>query len=97
MAEKFAPKRSFESKSRTATTELDVRGEYPDEAWTHTEKFLDDCYLAGISPARIVHGKGTGVLKKYIRDMLRRHRYVKSFRPGAFGEGDDGVTVVELK
>ena len=97
MAEKFVPKRSFESKSKTATTELDVRGEYPDEAWTHTEKFLDDCYLAGISPARIVHGKGTGVLKKYIRDMLRRHRYVKSFRPGAFGEGDDGVTVVELK
>ena len=97
MTEKFVPKRSFESKSQTATTELDVRGQYPDEAWTNTEKFLDDCYLAGISPARIVHGKGTGVLKKQIRDRLRKHKFVKSFRPGAFGEGDDGVTVVELK
>ena len=63
----------------------------------NVEKFLDDCYLAGISPARIVHGKGTGVLKKHVREMLRKHRYVKSWRPGAFGEGDDGVTVVELK
>lgn len=95
VTEKFT--RSFESKSKTASTELDVRGEYPEEAWMNAEKFLDDCYLAGISPARIVHGKGTGVLKKHIRDMLRKHKFVKSFRPGAFGEGDDGVTVVELK
>ena len=89
--------RSFESKTKTATTELDVRGQYPEEAWANTEKFIDDCYLAGISPVRIVHGKGTGVLKKHIRDMLRKHRYVTSFRPGIFGEGEDGVTVVELK
>lgn len=89
--------RAFESKTKSASTEVDVRGQYPEEAWANVEKFLDDCYLAGISPARIVHGKGTGVLKKYIRDMLRRHRYVKSYRPGRFGEGEDGVTVVELK
>ena len=89
--------RNFESKTKTATTELDVRGQYPEEAWANTEKFIDDCYLAGISPVRIVHGKGTGVLKKHIRDMLRKHRYVTSFRPGIFGEGEDGVTVVELK
>lgn len=91
------PSRSFESKTKNVSTEVDVRGQYPDEAWINTEKFLDDCYLAGLSPARIVHGKGTGVLKKHIREMLRKHKYVKSFRPGAFGEGDDGVTVVELK
>lgn len=91
------PKRSFESKSKTVSTECDVRGQYPEEAWMNTEKFLDDCYLAGISPVRVVHGKGTGVLKKHIREMLRKHRYVKSFRPGVFGEGDDGVTVVELR
>ncbi len=89
--------RAFESKTKNASTEVDVRGQYPEEAWANTEKFLDDCYLAGISPVRIVHGKGTGVLKKHIRDMLRRHRYVASYRPGRFGEGEDGVTVVELK
>ncbi|MGN0182406.1 MAG: endonuclease MutS2 [Candidatus Ornithomonoglobus sp.] len=97
MTEKFVPTRSFESKTKTVSTEVDVRGQYPEEAWMNVEKFLDDCYLAGISPVRIVHGKGTGVLKKHIREMLRKHRYVKSWRPGAFGEGDDGVTVVELK
>ncbi len=91
------PVRTFESKTKTATTEVDVRGQYPEEAWANTEKFIDDCYLAGISPVRIVHGKGTGVLKKHIREMLRKHRYVTSFRPGIFGEGEDGVTVVELQ
>ncbi|MGM9937939.1 MAG: endonuclease MutS2 [Candidatus Ornithomonoglobus sp.] len=97
MTEKFVPTRSFESKTKTVSTEVDVRGQYPEEAWMNVEKFLDDCYLAGISPVRIVHGKGTGVLKKHIREMLRKHRYVRSWRPGAFGEGDDGVTVAELK
>ena len=97
MTEKFVPTRSFESKTKTVSTEVDVRGQYPEEAWMNVEKFLDDCYLAGISPVRIVHGKGTGVLKKHIREMLRKHRYVKSWRPGVFGEGEDGVTVTELK
>lgn len=97
VAQYIPPVRSFESKAKTATTELDVRGQYPEEAWSNTEKFIDDCYLAGISPVRIVHGKGTGVLKKHIREMLRKHRYVVSHRPGIFGEGEDGVTVVELK
>lgn len=98
MAKKYVgTTRAFESKTKNASTELDVRGQYPEEAWANTEKFLDDCYLAGISPVRIVHGKGTGVLKKHIRDMLRKHRYVQSHRPGRYGEGEDGVTVVELK
>lgn len=98
MAAQYTPaRRSFESKTKTATTEIDVRGQYPEEAWANTEKFIDDCYLAGVSPVRIVHGKGTGVLKKYIREMLRKHQYVVSFRPGIFGEGEDGVTVCELK
>ena len=97
IAQFIPPVRTFESKTKTATTELDVRGQYPEEAWANTEKFIDDCYLAGISPVRIVHGQGTGVLKKHIREMLRKHRYVVSSRPGIFGEGEDGVTVVELK
>lgn len=98
MAQKYVgTTRAFESKTKNVSTELDVRGQYPEEAWANTEKFLDDCYLAGITPVRIVHGKGTGVLKKHIRDMLRKHRYVESHRPGRFGEGEDGVTVVELK
>lgn len=98
MAAQYTPsKRSFESKTKTATTEVDVRGQYPEEAWANVEKFIDDCYLAGVSPVRIVHGKGTGVLKKHIREMLRKHQYVVSFRPGIFGEGEDGVTVCELK
>lgn len=98
MAQKYVgTTRAFESKTKNVSTELDVRGQYPEEAWANTEKFLDDCYLAGITPVRIVHGKGTGVLKKHIRDMLRKHRYVVSHRPGLFGEGEDGVTVVELK
>ncbi len=98
MAQKYVgTTRAFESKTKNVSTELDVRGQYPEEAWANTEKFLDDCYLAGITPVRIVHGKGTGVLKKHIRDMLRKHRYVEAHRPGRFGEGEDGVTVVELK
>ena len=98
MVKQYTPSvKSFESKTKNVSTETDVRGQYPEEAWANVEKFIDDCYLAGISPVRIVHGKGTGVLKKHIREMLRKHRYVKSYRPGIFGEGEDGVTVVELK
>lgn len=91
------PSRAFESKTMNVNTEVDVRGQYPDEAWANVEKFIDDCYLAGVSPVRIVHGKGTGALKKHIRERLRKHQYVTSQRPGIFGEGEDGVTVVEIK
>lgn len=61
------------------------------------KNFFDDCYLAGISPVRIIHGKGTGLLRKGIQNYLRSYRYTKSFRNGKFGEGEDGVTVCELK
>ena len=63
----------------------------------NTEKFLDDCYLAGVSPVTVIHGKGTGILRKGIHEMLRKHRYVKGFRLGTYGEGEDGITIVELK
>lgn len=89
--------RGFASKSKTVRTEVDVRGQTLEEARMNVEKFLDDCYLAGLSPVTIIHGKGTGVLRSGIGDMLRRHKYVKSHRPGKYGEGENGVTVVELK
>lgn len=89
--------RSFESKTKNVSTEVDVRGQTMEEAWDNVDKFLDDCYLAGISPVNIIHGKGTGVLRKGIQESLRKHRYVKSYRSGRFGEGEDGVTIVELK
>ena len=68
-----------------------------EEAVMNVEKFLDDCYLAGVSPVSIIHGKGTGVLRKGIGEMLRKHKYVKSHRIGKYGEGETGVTIVELK
>ncbi len=85
------------SKTKNATTELDVRGQMLEEALDNVEKFLDDCYLAGISPVSVIHGKGTGILRKGIGEMLRKHRYVKSYRLGRYGEGETGVTIIELK
>ncbi len=89
--------RAFESKTKNASTEIDVRGQNLDEAWDNVSKFLDDCYLAGISPVSIIHGKGTGVLRKGIQELLRKNKYVKNYRNGKYGEGEDGVTICELK
>lgn len=88
---------AFMSKTKDATTEIDVRGQELYEAIMNVEKFLDDCYLAGISPVSIIHGKGTGILRKGIGDMLRKHKNVKEYRLGRYGEGETGVTIVELK
>ncbi len=98
MAERYARStRAFESRTKNVSTEIDVRGQTLDEAWANVEKFLDDCYMAGISPVSIIHGKGTGVLRKGIQQNLRNRRYVVSYRNGKYGEGEDGVTIVELK
>lgn len=88
---------AYVSKTKDVTTEIDVRGQMLEEAIMNVEKFLDDCYLAGLSPVSVIHGKGTGVLRKGIGDMLKKHRYVKSHRLGRYGEGETGVTIVELK
>ncbi|HPX92873.1 MAG TPA: endonuclease MutS2 [Bacillota bacterium] len=77
-------------------TELMLLGKRVDEALTMLDHFLDEAVLAGISPVRIVHGKGTGALRKATREALSRDRRVRSFRQGADGEGGDGVTVAEL-
>ena len=68
-----------------------------DEAVAELDKYLDDAYIAHLSPVRIVHGKGTGALRNGIHQYLRRQKHIKSFRLGAFGEGDAGVTIVEFK
>lgn len=87
----------FGSKAKTASTEIDVRGQTLDEAIMNVDKFIDDCCLGGVGTVTIIHGKGTGVLRKGIQDMLKRHKRIKSVRNGTFGEGEMGVTVAELK
>lgn len=98
MAKKYIKNtQAYTSKTKNVSTEVDVRGQMLEEALMNVEKFLDDCYLAAISPVTIIHGKGTGVLRSGIQAMLKKHKYVKSYRNGKFGEGENGVTVVELK
>ena len=85
------------SKTRNAKPEINVIGLNVDEAIFVIDKFLDDCYLAKLQTVRIVHGKGTGKLREGIHKFLKTNSHVKSFRIGTFGEGEMGVTVVELK
>ena len=84
-------------KTMSLSSELDVRGQTVDEAVMEIDKFLDDAVLSSLGQVRIIHGKGTGMLRRGIHDYLKRLPYVKSYRLGVFGEGDAGVTVVELK
>jgi len=79
------------------SAEVDVRGETVDSAILVIDKFLDDALLSSLGQVRIIHGKGTGLLRKGIHDYLKSLSYVKSYRLGVFGEGDSGVTVVELQ
>ena len=85
------------SKSMSVSPEINLLGKTVDEAIAELDKYLDDAYLSHLSPVRIVHGKGTGALRNGIHNYLKRLKYVKSYRLGAFGEGDAGVTIVEFK
>lgn len=84
-------------KTASIKSEIDLRGQMLEDALFVTEKYLDEAYLGGLVSVTIIHGKGTGVLRKGIHDMLRKNPCVKSFRLGVYGEGETGVTVVELK
>jgi DNA mismatch repair protein MutS2 len=85
------------NKTKTATSEINVIGYNVDEAVFVIDKYLDDCVLAKLNTVRIVHGKGTGALMKGIHSFLKTNSHIKSFRLGTFGEGEMGVTVVELR
>lgn len=85
------------SKSYSVSTEINLLGKTVDEALSELDKYLDDAYLAHLPSVRIVHGKGTGALRKAVQGYLRKNRVIKSFRPGEFGEGDAGVTIAEFK
>ena len=77
--------------------EINVIGQNIEEACFVIDKYLDDCYIAKLSPVRIVHGKGTGALRTGIHNYLKKNKLVDSFRLGTFGEGEMGVTIVTLK
>ena len=78
-------------------SEIDVRGEICDDAIFIVDKFLDDAQVSSLQTVRIIHGKGTGALRKGLWDYLKHDKRVASIRLGNFGEGDAGVTVVTLK
>ncbi len=84
-------------KSSTISAELNLIGKTTDEAIAELDKYLDDAYVAHLSPVRIVHGKGSGTLRRAVHQYLRRQSHVASFRLGEYGEGDTGVTIVEFK
>ena len=95
--EKVRKKREVKLNLRSVESRLDLRGLDAEEACYRTDKYLDEAYMSNLGEVTIVHGKGTGILRKAINDMLKRHPHVKSYRLGAYGEGGDGVTMVELK
>ena len=96
-AEKFAAAHAANLRSVAAESEIDLRGMDSMEAVAATERFLDNAVMAKLEKVTIIHGKGTGALRAAVQQSLRRNKAVKSFRLGRYGEGESGVTVVELK
>ena len=85
------------SKSASVSTEINLIGKTVDEAISVLDKYLDDAYLAHLPSVRIVHGKGTGALRKAVQEHLKRLNYIKDYHLGEFGEGDAGVTIAVFK
>lgn len=84
-------------KSLTVSPEINLLGKTVDEAVSELDKYLDDAILSHLNSVRVVHGKGTGALRKGIHEYLRRQKHVKSYHLAEYGEGDAGVTIVEFK
>ncbi|MCI8648026.1 MAG: endonuclease MutS2 [Firmicutes bacterium] len=87
----------YKAKAQHVSVTMDVRGKNLDDATMDVDKYLDDATMAGLKEVTLIHGRGEGILKRGIQDMLRHHKHVKQFRKGNFDEGGDGVTVVTLK
>ncbi|MCL2198055.1 MAG: endonuclease MutS2, partial [Defluviitaleaceae bacterium] len=92
----FVKKRAA-MKSLNISPEIDLRGLMPEEATNQSERYLDEAFLASLSTVTLIHGKGTGVLRTAIHNMLKRQPNVKEFRLGKYGEGEDGVTIVTFR
>jgi DNA mismatch repair protein MutS2 len=80
----------------TSKNEVHLRQLTVDEALIKLDQFLHDAFMASLYQVRVVHGKGTGTLRRAVREKLAHHPLVKSYRPGGYGEGGEGVTIVEL-
>ncbi len=89
-------KGNYPADSTSAINEVHLRRLTVDEALLKLDRFLDDAFMAGLHQVRVVHGKGTGTLRLAVRRQLDKHTLVKSHRPGIYGEGGAGVTMVEM-
>ena len=94
---KYIEKTRREFKNTAQSPELDLRGMDSLEAASVLTIFLDNAYMANLTQVRIIHGKGTGVLRKAVQEELKKNKHVKSYRLGVYGEGEDGVTIAELR
>ena len=102
VTEKRATKQAPTAKTKTVVSStfsisLDVRGKNIEEAWIDVDKYLDEAIIHGVKSTTIVHGKGTGLLRKGLWEFFRKDKRIKKYRNGEYGEGDFGVTIVELK
>ena len=87
----------YRKKAQNVSASIDVRGKSLDDAVMDVEKYIDDAFISGLEQVTVIHGRGEGILRKGIQEMLKRHKNVTSFRKGGFNEGGDGVTVIKLK
>ena len=89
-------KNKYQADKTSAINEVHLRQLTVDEALPKLDQYLDNAFMAGLYQVRVVHGKGTGTLRQVVRQQLGKHPLVKSYRPGGYGEGGAGVTIVEL-
>lgn len=95
--QEFIARKKAELRNIAVKPEIDLRGMTADEAEYTLESYIDNAFLAKLPSVTIIHGKGTGVLRKTVHSLLRRDKRVKSWRLGVYGEGEDGVTIVEMR